>query len=62
MFAKSLAELELSDNNKIGYTYKCLGAGFWAFRQDDFRKAMTTLVMEVCKILAYSKRPEGCLL
>jgi hypothetical protein len=23
---------------------------------------MTTLVMEVCKILAYSKRPEGCLL
>ena len=47
MFAKSLAELKLDFHGKIGYTYKCLGAGFWAFRQTDFREALTDLVMEV---------------
>ena len=47
MFAKSLAELKLDSHGKIGYTYKCLGAGFWAFRQTDFREALTDLVMEV---------------
>ncbi|XP_031561264.1 uncharacterized protein LOC116297216 [Actinia tenebrosa] len=49
MFAKTLSDLRLSGDNKIGYTYKCLGAGFWAFRQKDFRVALTELVMEVCK-------------
>jgi len=51
MFASSLAELKLSEEGKIGYTYKTLGAGFWAFRQSDFRQALTELVMEVGMIV-----------
>lgn len=46
MFAKNLKKLELCSAGKIGYTLKALGAGFWALRQNDFRSAMTELVME----------------
>lgn len=42
-----LSKLHLDEHDKIGYTYKTLGAAFWAFRQDDFRKALTAIVMEV---------------
>eukprot|EP00795_Rhopilema_esculentum_P012957 gene12957-3720_t len=46
MFAKRISSLELSEYGKIGYTLKTLGAGFWALRQNDFEKALTTIVME----------------
>ncbi|XP_078677172.1 ADP-ribosyl-[dinitrogen reductase] glycohydrolase-like [Branchiostoma floridae x Branchiostoma belcheri] len=46
MEAEKLSLLKLDERRKIGYTYKTLGAGFWALRQNDFRKAMTELVME----------------
>ena len=47
MYATKLKDLHLDEHKAIGYTFKCLGAGFWALRQDDFRKALTELTMEV---------------
>ena len=47
MYAKNLKDLKLEEHNKIGYTLKALGAGFWALQQSDFRKALTELVMDV---------------
>jgi ADP-ribosylglycohydrolase len=35
MFAASLPALELTEHKRIGYTYKCLGAGFWALREGE---------------------------
>ena len=46
MFTSSLKKLKLSEQKKIGYTFKCLGAGFWVLQQNDFRLAMQKLVME----------------
>ncbi|XP_071082757.1 ADP-ribosyl-[dinitrogen reductase] glycohydrolase-like [Haliotis cracherodii] len=43
---KNIRNLRLSESGKIGYTYKCLGAGFWALKQKDFRKALQKIVME----------------
>ena len=48
MFANDISALNLTEFKKIGYTLKCLGAGFWALRQDNFKQALTTIVMEVC--------------
>ena len=48
MFAEKLKKLRLDESNKIGYTYKTLGAGFWALKQNDFRQAITDVTMEVC--------------
>ncbi|XP_022104915.1 uncharacterized protein LOC110986914 isoform X2 [Acanthaster planci] len=42
----SLSELELDDRKKIGYTFKCLGAGFWALRQSSFRDAIEAITLE----------------
>lgn len=42
-----LASLELSDAPKIGYTYKTLGAGFWALKQSSFRDAIEAIAFEV---------------
>ena len=53
MFAKRISSLELCEYGKIGYTLKTLGAGFWALRQDDFEKALTTIVMEVSSGMFY---------
>lgn len=47
MFALTLDELKLDEPGKIGYTFKTLGAGFWALRQNNFRRALTEIVMEV---------------
>ncbi|XP_070558795.1 microtubule-associated protein 1B-like [Ptychodera flava] len=73
MYCEDLDKLMLDEHNKIGYTYKCLGAGFWAFKQKDFRKALTSIVREAgdadtngavagallgCK-LGYKKLPES---
>ncbi|XP_056005531.1 ADP-ribosyl-[dinitrogen reductase] glycohydrolase-like isoform X2 [Ostrea edulis] len=38
--------LKLAEAGKIGYTFKSLGSGFWALKQNDFRKAITKIVME----------------
>ncbi|XP_071960644.1 ADP-ribosyl-[dinitrogen reductase] glycohydrolase-like [Antedon mediterranea] len=46
MFASSLKDLELARSSSIGYTYKCLGAGFWGLRQDNFRDAIECITME----------------
>jgi len=42
MFAESLSDLEL-DRGGIGYTFKTMGAGFWAFQQEDFREALEAI-------------------
>ena len=47
MYVQDIKDLQLDEHNKIGYTYKALGAGFWALRQKDFRKALETIVFEV---------------
>ncbi|KAK0063312.1 ADP-ribosyl-[dinitrogen reductase] glycohydrolase [Biomphalaria pfeifferi] len=46
MNCRKLKKLQLSEHGKIGYTYKCLGSGFWALRQENFQKALIKLVME----------------
>ncbi|KAJ7375938.1 hypothetical protein OS493_037901 [Desmophyllum pertusum] len=46
MFAKSLDDLQLDGEGKIGYTFKCLGAGFWSLRQDDFRESLEAVTFE----------------
>jgi len=42
----NIKELKL-DEEGIGYTYKSLGSGFWALKQDNFRKAIQKIVMRV---------------
>ncbi|XP_071806736.1 ADP-ribosylarginine hydrolase Tri1-like [Asterias amurensis] len=42
----SLPELKLDDRQRIGYTFKCLGAGFWALRQKNFREAIEAITLE----------------
>ena len=49
MYAETLADLELDEDGKIGYTYKCMGAGFWALRQDDFRTSLEAITFEVTR-------------
>lgn len=43
----NIKDLKLDEEGKIGYTYKSMGSGFWALKQDDFRKAITEVMMEV---------------
>lgn len=43
--------LKLEEPGKIGYTYKSMGSGFWALKQDDFRKAITKIMLQVCTVL-----------
>ncbi|XP_071082038.1 uncharacterized protein YegU-like [Haliotis cracherodii] len=43
---EKIKNLHLDEHRKIGYTYKCLGCGFWALKQKDFRNALQTIVME----------------
>ena len=47
MNIKRLRDLKLDDNNSIGYTFKCMGAGFWSLKKDDFRTALQKIVLEV---------------
>ena len=42
-----IKKLKLDEQERIGYTFKSLGAAFWAFKQKDFRKAITKIVMQV---------------
>ena len=45
-----LKELRLDEDGKIGYTYKTLGAAFWALKQNNFRYAIEKITMEVKKL------------
>ncbi len=43
----SLYDLHLDENGKIGYTYKTLGAGFWALRTSrDFESGINHVTFE----------------
>lgn len=44
MFCEELSNLKLCESNTIGYTFKCVGAGFWALKQTDFRYALEQIV------------------
>ncbi|RUS80309.1 hypothetical protein EGW08_011947 [Elysia chlorotica] len=46
MQASSLKELKLGDITNMSFTFKALGAGFWALKQKDFRSAIQDIVME----------------
>lgn len=41
-----MRELKLADRNSIGYTLKCMGAGFWSLKKNDFREALQKIVLE----------------
>lgn len=47
MYPERLKYLQLNDPGMASYTYKALGAGFWALRQKDFRQALEEIVLEV---------------
>uniref|UniRef100_K1R3A1 Uncharacterized protein n=1 Tax=Magallana gigas TaxID=29159 RepID=K1R3A1_MAGGI len=42
---KYIKQLKLCESG-IGYTFKSLACGFWALKQNDFRKAITKIVMQ----------------
>ena len=47
MNASSLDKLKLYDQHTMGYTYKALGAGFFALRNSkDFREMLLKVIME----------------
>ena len=55
MNIKRLRDLKLDDPNSIGYTFKCMGSGFWALKKDDFRTALQKIVLAVkCHFLFFS--------
>ena len=46
---RDLVDLELGERNTIGYTYKCLGSGIWAYLNKEagqFKSILTTLIKE----------------
>lgn len=51
MYCSSLKDLHLDEAGRANYTYKALGAGFWALRQKDFRHAIQDIVHEVIIVL-----------
>ncbi|CAG5126729.1 unnamed protein product [Candidula unifasciata] len=46
MTATALKDLKLSDISQMSFTYKALGAGFWALKQKDYRTAIQDIVMQ----------------
>ncbi|GFO15635.1 adpribosylglycohydrolase superfamily protein [Plakobranchus ocellatus] len=47
MQASNLKDLKLGDVSNMSFTFKAVGAGFWALKQKDFRSAIQDIVMEV---------------
>ncbi|KAK3704244.1 hypothetical protein RRG08_062391 [Elysia crispata] len=45
MNCTKLKLLQLDEQDRIGFTYKCLGAAFWALKQKDFQKALIKVLM-----------------
>ncbi|CAH1264864.1 Hypp3077 [Branchiostoma lanceolatum] len=46
MQVRDLRTLHLDETDTVGYTYKALGAGFWALRQRSFRDTIIQIAME----------------
>lgn len=46
MNVNRLRDLKLDEPGCIGYTFKCMGAGFWALKKDNFREALQRIVLE----------------
>ncbi|CAL1529105.1 unnamed protein product [Lymnaea stagnalis] len=46
LHSTSLKDLKLGDVGNMSFTYKAVGAGFWALKQKDFRTAIQDIVME----------------
>ncbi|XP_053378387.1 ADP-ribosylarginine hydrolase Tri1-like [Mercenaria mercenaria] len=46
LYCTSLKDLHLDEAGRSNYTYKALGAGFWALKQKDFRQAIQDIVHE----------------
>jgi hypothetical protein len=49
LYCTSLKDLRLDEPGRSNFTYKALGAGFWALKQKDFRQAIQDIVHEVSK-------------
>jgi len=47
LYCTSLKDLRLDEAGRTNFTYKALGAGFWALKQKDFRQAVQDIVLEV---------------
>lgn len=47
IFTTSLKDLQLNEIGRTNYTFKTVGAAFWALKQKDFRSALQDIVMEV---------------
>ena len=47
MCAGTVEDLKLNEKKTEGYVFTALSAGFWALRQDDFRKAIQDIIMQV---------------
>ena len=48
--ARELRDLALDDRKTIGFTFKCLGSGLWALKQEGespelFRRVMNELIL-----------------
>ena len=47
ILSPSLADMKLDDKDSIGYTIKCVGAGFYGIRSGkDFMTALRDVIME----------------
>ncbi|KAK3101241.1 hypothetical protein FSP39_002045, partial [Pinctada imbricata] len=46
MYPNSLKDLHLDEPGRSNFTYKALGAGFWALRQKNFRQSIQDIVLE----------------
>ena len=55
MHPSSLKELKLDEPGRANYTYKTLGAGYWALRQKNFREAIQDIVLEVLQLEIFPK-------
>lgn len=53
MKCTDLKEMKLDEEGKIGYTYKSMGSGFWALKQNNFRQAITEVMLQVSALPAY---------
>ncbi|KAL3868576.1 hypothetical protein ACJMK2_041377 [Sinanodonta woodiana] len=45
MNCTDLDKLNIDEQDVSGYTFTCMGVGFWALRQKDFKNALTEIVM-----------------
>uniref|UniRef100_A0A6B2L7N5 ADP-ribosylglycohydrolase n=1 Tax=Arcella intermedia TaxID=1963864 RepID=A0A6B2L7N5_9EUKA len=41
-----ILDLQLDEGTSIGYTFKCVGSGFWALRRQNFKEAITHISLQ----------------